>query len=217
MDPFEGSLNYAQQHQQHTQQVLHDCVLSNIEESPRRRTPIANPHTPTPLPGSAEQARANARSTSRISREVDLQSSPRQRHLSCVQDDENRAPTANGSATSSPPFTFVGYSPDVQREKQTQDRQRMTSERKGTPNARSLGQQRRQERERTLRSMQLATPPSTQGLDAHIVDPQPSVDNHSQAEHTREQLRSPTTPQSSSSSSARSLAQQRRRERETCV
>ncbi|KIJ97972.1 hypothetical protein K443DRAFT_9491 [Laccaria amethystina LaAM-08-1] len=208
MDPFEGSLNYPQQHQQHTRQVLHDCVLSNIEESPRRRTPITNPHTPTPLPGSAEQARANARSTSRISRE---------RHLSCVQDDENRAPTANGSATSSPPFTFVGYSPDVQREKQTQDRQRMTSERKGTPNARSLGQQRRQERERTLRSMQLATPPSTQGLDAHIVDPQPSVDNHWQAEHTREQLRSLTTPQSSSSSSARSLAQQRRRERETCV
>jgi hypothetical protein len=100
MDPFEGSLNYAQQHQQHTRQVLRDRVLSNIEESPRRRTPIANPHTPTPLPGSAEQARANARSTSRISREVDLQSSPRQRHLSCVQDDENRAPTANGSATS---------------------------------------------------------------------------------------------------------------------
>lgn len=55
MDPFEGSLNYAQQHQQHTRQVLRDRVLSNIEESPRRRTP-------TPLP---EQARVNARSTSR--------------------------------------------------------------------------------------------------------------------------------------------------------
>ena len=99
MDPFEGSLNDAQQHQQHTRQVLRDRVLSNIEESPRRRTPIAKPHTPTPLPGSAEQARANTCSTSRISREVDLQSTPRRRCPS-RQQDENRAPTANGSATS---------------------------------------------------------------------------------------------------------------------
>ena len=112
-----------------------------------------------------------------------------------------------------------------------QDQQRMTSERMGTPNARSLGQQRRRERERALRSMQLATPPSTQGwceafrvflysltyfpvLNAHIVDAQPSVDNHWQAGQTQEQQSSLTTPQSSSSSTARSLAQQRRRERE---
>jgi hypothetical protein len=181
MDPFDGSLNDAQQHQQHTRQVLRDRVLSNIEESPRRRTPITKAHTPTPLSGFAEQARANARSTSCISQEVDLQSSPQRRRPS-RQQDENRPPTANGSAASvmeqihlmypilsdsislqSPPFTFVGCSPDALREKQTQDRQRMMGERMGTPNARSLGQQRRRERERALRSIQLATPPSTQG------------------------------------------------------
>ena len=68
-------------------------------------------------------------------------------------------------------MTFVSYSPDVQQEKQMQDQQRMTSERMGTPNARSLRQQHRQERECALWSMQraslrgfvqLMTPPSTQ-------------------------------------------------------
>ena len=93
MHSSENTLNSPQRHQQHTRQILCDHALSNADESPRCRPLIARPHTPTPLPGSVENARANNHSTNRSSRYEELQISPRWQVANREQD-ENLVPTA---------------------------------------------------------------------------------------------------------------------------
>ncbi|PPQ82287.1 hypothetical protein CVT25_008437 [Psilocybe cyanescens] len=90
---MDDTLSSPQRHQQHTRQVLRQ-LAQNVEESLRRRSATARPQTPTPLPGHVERIRANRRSGNRVSRTLDLQSSPRRRQPNGLQS-ENAAPTAS--------------------------------------------------------------------------------------------------------------------------